>query len=120
MSTVAWLELCFTIILLFLNSGNSGQNGGQSNPSCGGLHSMNSGETKSFYCVPLLAGQFVFVRIPSSSKKVLTLCEVQVYSTRQNNNNIKGNLKLIYSIYYFFCRNFSVILTKSLRRLLLA
>jgi len=72
------------------HKGNSDQRGGQGNPSCGGIHTMNSGETNSFYCDPRLVGQYVFIRIPGN-RKVLTICEVEVYSTRRTANNVKGN-----------------------------
>ena len=78
------------IILVLLHSGNSNQTGGATNPSCGGIHSMSSGETKTFYCLPRLVGQFVYVRVPGI-RKILTVCEVEVYSTRRTSNNIKGN-----------------------------
>ena len=51
---------------------------------------MNSGETKSFYCDPPLVGQYVFIRIPGK-RKFLTICEVEVYSSRKTGNNVKGN-----------------------------
>ena len=50
---------------------------------------MSSGETKSFYCLPPLVGQFVYVRVPGN-RKLLTVCEVEVYSTRRTSNNVKG------------------------------
>ena len=51
---------------------------------------MNSGETKSFYCDPPLVGQYVFIRIPGN-RKILSICEVEVYSTRRTGNSVKGN-----------------------------
>jgi len=77
-------------IVVFVHSGNSNQTGGQSNPSCGGSHSMNSGETKSFYCDPPLVGQYVFIRIPGTGK-IITICEVEVYSRRRTDKKVKGN-----------------------------
>jgi len=50
---------------------------------------MNSGETKSFYCDPPLVGQYVFIRIPGN-RKILSICEVEVYSTRTTGNNLKA------------------------------
>ena len=68
---------------------------------------MNSGETKSFYCDPPLVGQYVFIRIPGNSKS-LTICEVEVYSTRRTANNVKGNL-INPRFYYIvmFCFSFA-------------
>ena len=51
---------------------------------------MSSGETKSFYCLRPLVGQFVYVRVPGKGK-ILTVCEVEVYSRRRTSNNVKGN-----------------------------
>ena len=51
---------------------------------------MNSGDAKSFYCDPPLAGRYVFIRIPGI-RKIVTICEVEVYSTRRTGNNVKGS-----------------------------
>ena len=51
---------------------------------------MNSGETKSFYCDPPLVGQYVFIRIPGN-RKIFSICEVEVYSTRRTGNIVQGN-----------------------------
>ena len=88
LSTGAWLASCNPCVLI--HAGNSNKTKGQYNPSCGGNLSMNTGETKSFYCAPPLVGQFVYIRIPGS-RKILSICEVQVYSTRRTSNTIKGN-----------------------------
>ena len=85
--------------VLILHSGNN-QTGGQSNASCGGTLSMVTGETKSFYCAPRLLGQFVYVRIPGK-RKIISICEVEVYSTRQSINSVKGNYKLVLVFFFF-------------------
>ncbi|XP_072276502.1 uncharacterized protein [Pyxicephalus adspersus] len=57
--------------------GNNPSNGGKSNPSCGVISSIESGETISFSCQGM-AGQYVSVTIPERSEH-LVLCEVQVF-----------------------------------------
>ena len=56
---------------------------------------MVAGETKSFYCTPQLLGRFVYVLVRGKSK-LLTICELEVYSTKQNMNDVKGNYKLMF------------------------
>ena len=51
---------------------------------------MDTGITKSFYCHPPIVGRFVSVVLPGVTK-VLTICEVEVYSTLQNSNGVTGN-----------------------------
>ena len=60
---------------------------------------MGTGETKSFYCAPRLLGQFVYVRIPGKDK-IISICEVEVYATRQSVSDVKGNYKLM--LVFFF------------------
>ena len=55
---------------------------------------MTSGETKAFVCTSSPVGQFVSVSIPGQNK-ILTLCEVQVYSTKRDRDSVEGNFKLI-------------------------
>ncbi|XP_068725982.1 uncharacterized protein [Montipora capricornis] len=55
--------------------------------SCGGTLSMVTGETKSFYCYPPIVGQYVSVVVPGDNK-ILTICEVEVYSTPQTSNGV--------------------------------
>ena len=54
-------------------------NNGNSNPRCGGLHSMANLLKASFYCKPRKNGRYVNIRLVGS-RMVLTLCEVEVYS----------------------------------------
>ncbi|XP_068677377.1 receptor-type tyrosine-protein phosphatase S-like isoform X3 [Montipora foliosa] len=55
--------------------------------SCGGTLSMVTGETKSFYCYPPIVGRYVSVVVPGD-RKILTICEVEVYSTPQTSNGV--------------------------------
>ncbi|XP_038596973.1 fucolectin-2-like [Tachyglossus aculeatus] len=56
--------------------GDSAENGGKSNPSCGTVPSENLGATISLDCKGML-GQYVSVVIPGR-REFLSLCEVQV------------------------------------------
>ena len=51
---------------------------------------MVTGETKSFYCYPPIVGRYVSVVVPGD-RKILTICEVEVYSTPQTSNGVTGN-----------------------------
>ncbi|XP_068725987.1 uncharacterized protein [Montipora capricornis] len=62
-------------------------NNTSTNTSCGGTLSMATGETKSFYCYPPIVGQYVSVVVPGDNK-ILTICEVEVYSTPQTSNGV--------------------------------
>ena len=53
------------------------KNNGNSNPLCGGYHSLKA-ETKSIVCPNPMIGRYVNIIIPGPGK-VLTLCEVEVY-----------------------------------------
>ncbi|XP_073447658.1 uncharacterized protein [Aquarana catesbeiana] len=57
--------------------GNSAEHGGTSNPICGIIPTMASGETLAFECDGMV-GQYVTIFIPGKNKS-LTLCEVQVF-----------------------------------------
>ena len=63
-------------------SGTDGNNGGVSNPKCGDGYSVPGGKGSSFYCRPSLLGRYVTINIPGDGK-ILTLCEVEVYSARR-------------------------------------
>jgi len=60
--------------------GDNDQNGGVTNPSCGGEHSIDTGTKKSFYCLPGLFGRYVTIQIPGKDMS-LQLCEVEVFSS---------------------------------------
>ena len=51
---------------------------------------MATGETKSFYCDPPIVGRYVSVIIPGT-RKILTICEVEVYSMRGISNGVTGD-----------------------------
>ncbi|XP_040214624.1 uncharacterized protein LOC120944922, partial [Rana temporaria] len=57
--------------------GNSAEDGGTSNPICGIIPTMASGETLAFECDGMV-GQYVTIFIPGKTRS-LTLCEVQVF-----------------------------------------
>ena len=58
--------------------GNSLGNNGNSNPQCGGLHSLNNVQSKVIPCASPLIGRYINIIIPGP-RKLLTLCEVQVH-----------------------------------------
>ncbi|XP_068677366.1 uncharacterized protein [Montipora foliosa] len=62
-------------------------NNTSTNTSCGGTLSLNTGETKSFYCYPPIVGRYVSVVVPGV-RKILTICEVEVYSMRQTSSGV--------------------------------
>ncbi|XP_068725972.1 receptor-type tyrosine-protein phosphatase T-like isoform X6 [Montipora capricornis] len=62
-------------------------NNTSTNTGCGGTLSMVTGETKSFYCYPPIVGRYVSVVVPGV-RKILTICEVEVYSTPQTSNGV--------------------------------
>ena len=64
------------------------------NTSCGGTLSMANGETKSFYCDPPIVGRYVSVVIPGT-RKLLSICEVEVYSIRQIPSGVTGDCVFI-------------------------
>ena len=57
--------------------GLSLDNNGNSNPLCGGLHSLQN-ETKSIVCPKPMLGRYVNIIVPGADQ-TLTLCEVEVY-----------------------------------------
>ena len=54
------------------------------NPKCGDTYTYQFpvGEGRSFFCHPSLKGRYVIIRFVDKDK-VLTLCEVEVYSERR-------------------------------------
>uniref|UniRef100_A0A3Q3EC18 Fucolectin tachylectin-4 pentraxin-1 domain-containing protein n=1 Tax=Labrus bergylta TaxID=56723 RepID=A0A3Q3EC18_9LABR len=60
--------------------GNSAENNGNDNPKCASISHIGAGKTVTFYCEGgSVMGRFVNVIIPGP-KKILTLCEVEVYA----------------------------------------
>ncbi|EDO25871.1 predicted protein, partial [Nematostella vectensis] len=58
--------------------GDSLENNGTDNPSCGSSYIIPHGGSKSISCHTLLKGRYVNIWIPGSDRR-LTLCEVEVY-----------------------------------------
>ncbi|KAL1272084.1 hypothetical protein QQF64_031100 [Cirrhinus molitorella] len=68
--------------------GNSLENNGNSNPICAVVTSIPAGASYGYSC-PYMEGRYVNIIIPGD-KKVLTLCEVEVYRGFPENIAIKG------------------------------
>nr|XP_055055054.1 fucolectin-1-like [Misgurnus anguillicaudatus] len=68
--------------------GNSLENDGNNNPRCAVLYGVGWGQSVSVSCAEM-NGRYVNIIVPGSSK-VLTLCDVQVYSLKV----IKGFMKI--------------------------
>ena len=68
-----------------LLTGDSIADGGSSNHLCGSQLAVPQGRGETFLCSPSVVGRFVYVRIPGLGK-LLTLCEVEVYSGGKNMN----------------------------------
>ena len=58
--------------------------------SCGGTPSLANGETKPFYCDPPIVGRYVSVVVLGTGK-VVSMCEVEVYSVRQVSSGVTGD-----------------------------
>ncbi|KAL9987750.1 hypothetical protein ACROYT_G002106 [Oculina patagonica] len=59
--------------------GNKVAEGGSTNQLCAGDLSVPQGKGKYFRCTSTVYGRYVYIRIPGPGK-ILTLCEVEVYS----------------------------------------
>ncbi|KAL9987766.1 hypothetical protein ACROYT_G002123 [Oculina patagonica] len=64
--------------------GNEAASGGLNNHLCASNLSVPQDKGKYFRCSPTVYGRYVHIRIPGA-KKILTLCEVEVYSTPARN-----------------------------------
>ncbi|XP_074611781.1 uncharacterized protein LOC141866213 isoform X2 [Acropora palmata] len=64
--------------------GNSTSNGGASNHLCATNNGLGGGKVGTFICNPTASGRYVYVRIPGNNK-VVTVCEVEVYSSHLPN-----------------------------------
>uniref|UniRef100_A0A4W5RCW1 Fucolectin tachylectin-4 pentraxin-1 domain-containing protein n=1 Tax=Hucho hucho TaxID=62062 RepID=A0A4W5RCW1_9TELE len=62
--------------------GNSLENNGINNPRCVVISNIPAGETNTFQCNEMV-GRYVVVVIPGQNK-TLTLCELEVYGTPEN------------------------------------
>ena len=64
--------------------GNSTTATDSSNQMCGSNLQVVTGQRKSFRCVSPIYGRYFYIIIPGS-RKILTICEVEVYSTISSN-----------------------------------
>ena len=79
--------------------GNSLGNNGNSNPQCGGLHSLKNIESKVIPCTSPLIGRYVNIIIPGPNK-TLTLCEVQVHGVAGKVTLWETNIFLVEDLIY--------------------
>ena len=66
-------------------SGNETANGGANNHLCADNTQIPAGSSKTYGCRPKVYGRYLYIRIPGSNK-ILTLCEVEVYSLSKSVN----------------------------------
>ena len=71
--------------LLFTLQGNETTNGGANNHLCADNIQIPTGSSKTYGCRPKAYGRYLYIRIPGSNK-ILTLCEVEVYSLSESVN----------------------------------
>ena len=74
-----------THFLLFTLQGNETTNGGANNHLCADNIQIPTGSSKTYGCRPKAYGRYLYIRIPGSNK-ILTLCEVEVYSLSKSVN----------------------------------
>ena len=74
-----------THFLLFTLQGNETANGGANNHLCADNIQIPTASSKTYSCRPKAYGRYLYIRIPGSNK-VLTLCEVEVYSLSKSVN----------------------------------
>ena len=70
---------------LFTLQGNETTNGGANNHLCADNIRIPQGDSKTYGCRPKVYGRYLYIRIPGS-KRILTLCEVEVYSLSKSVN----------------------------------
>ena len=71
--------------LLFTLQGNETANGGANNSLCADNIQIPQGGSKTYSCRPKAYGRYLYIRIPGRNK-ILTLCEVEVYSLSKSVN----------------------------------
>ena len=71
--------------LLFTLQGNETTNGGANNHLCADNIQIPASSSKTYSCSPKAYGRYLYIRIPGSNK-ILTLCEVEVYSLSESVN----------------------------------
>ncbi|EDO42402.1 predicted protein, partial [Nematostella vectensis] len=62
-----------------LRIGEDGTRGGVSNPKCGDVYAIPDARVRSIYCIPAMPGRYLTIK---SNVPLLTLCEVEVYTTK--------------------------------------
>ena len=78
-----FLEL--PIFFYSLLQGNETTTGGADNTLCADNIRIPAGSSKTYFCPPKVYGRYLYIRIPGSNK-ILTLCEVEVYSLSKGDN----------------------------------
>ena len=74
-----------THFLLFTLQGNETANGGANNHLCADNIQIPTASSKTYVCRPEAYGRYLYIRIPGNDK-ILTLCEVEVYSLSKSVN----------------------------------
>ena len=74
-----------THFALFTLQGNETANGGANNHLCADNIQIPTASSKTYVCRPKAYGRYLYIRIPGSNK-ILTLCEVEVYSLSKSVN----------------------------------
>ena len=74
-----------THFLLFTLQGNETTNGGANNHLCADNIQIPTASSKTYSCRPKAYGRYLYIRIPGRNK-ILTLCEVEVYSLSKSVN----------------------------------
>ena len=78
--------------------GDSTANGGANNHLCANNIQLAANQEKTFFCKPTASGRYVYIRNSDVSRKVVVVCEVEVYSSYTSskfsfsvyNNNVIG------------------------------
>ena len=80
-----WIFSGTTHFLLFTLQGNETANGGANNYRCADNIQIPASSSKTYFCRPKAYGRYLYIRIPGNDK-ILTLCEVEVYSLSKSVN----------------------------------
>ena len=80
-----WIVSGTTRFLLFPLQGNEAANGGANNHLCADNIQIPTASSKTYVCRPEAYGRYLYIRIPGNDK-ILTLCEVEVYSLSKSVN----------------------------------
>ena len=97
-STIIIQQLCTntavnvtSYFLLFALQGSETTNGGADNSLCAANIRIPAGSSKAYFCRPKAYGRYLYIRIPGNDK-MLTLCEVEVYSIISKSVNLSSCL----------------------------